>query len=47
VYDIWYVYRDKGKTWRAEGFLYKERKNNTEQHAINDWMELMRVQKRK
>ncbi len=47
VYDIWYIYRDKGKTWRAEGFLYKERKNNTEQHAVNDWMELMRAKKSK
>jgi hypothetical protein len=46
VYDIWYIYRDNGHLWRTEGFIYKERKNNTEQHAINDWMEEMRALKR-
>ncbi len=39
VYDLWYVYRENGRLWRTQGFVYKERKNNSEQHAINDWME--------
>lgn len=41
AFTIWYEYRENERTWHTRGFLYKERKNNTEQHAINDWMEEM------
>ena len=41
AYIIWYEYRENNHTWRTKGIIYKERKNNTEQHAINDWMEEM------
>lgn len=39
AYYLWYVYRENGKQWRTEGCLYLERKSNSEQHAINDWIE--------
>ena len=43
AYALWYTYRERGKLWKTVGFLYKERKNNTQQHEINDWMEDMRA----
>jgi hypothetical protein len=42
LYDFWYTYRDNGTIWRAEGFLYKERKTDEEQRVIDDWIEEQR-----
>jgi hypothetical protein len=42
VYDFWYTYSDNGVVWRAEGFLYKERKTDEELRIIENWIEEQR-----
>ena len=42
VYDLWYEYRADGKSYKVEGFLYKERKTDEEQRLIDNWMEEQR-----
>ena len=39
LYDFWYEYDNNGTRWRAEGYLYKERKTAAEQQILNDWLE--------
>lgn len=45
VYDLWYTYRDKDVVWKAEGYLYKERKTEEEQRIIQDWIEDQKAMK--
>ncbi len=47
VYDLWYTYRQNGVIWKAEGYLYKERKTEEEQRIINDWIEDQKTAKAK
>lgn len=47
VYDFWYTYKQDKVVWRAEGYLYKERKTEEEQRIIKDWIEDQRAAKAK
>lgn len=39
LYKFWYEYDNNGTKWRAEGFLYKERKTEEEKRIVEDWIE--------